>query len=32
MESETMDYFKKHGGIENAHKANFTVVKSRKKR
>lgn len=32
MESETMDYFKKHGGIENAHKANFTVVKSRKKK
>lgn len=32
MESETLDYFKKHGGIENAHKANFTVVKSRKKR
>ena len=32
MESETLDYFEKHGGLQNAHKANFTVVKSRKKR
>ena len=32
MENETMDYFEKHGGLQNAHKANFTVVKSRKKR
>ena len=32
MKSETMDYFKKHGGLENAHKTNFTVVKSRKKK
>ena len=32
MKSETMDYFEKHGGLDNAHKANFTVVKSRKKK
>ena len=31
LESETVEYFEKHGGLENAHKAKFTVVQEAKK-
>ena len=31
LESETVEYFEKHGGLENAHKAQFTVVQEKEK-
>lgn len=31
LESKTVEYFEKHGGLENAHKAKFTVVQEAKK-
>ena len=31
LESEVLEYFEQHGGLENAHKAQFTVIEERDK-